>query len=79
MNIEYRVKYYLGNLYEMFKNNQKIDYRVYLNEKEEIKEHSEFSKIIKEYEEFISKFYTLLESKSNLPIDVIKYEIMKYI
>jgi hypothetical protein len=50
--------------------------------KEEIKEnseHSEFSKIIKEYEEFISKFYTLLESKSNLPIDVIKYEIMKYI
>ena len=36
MNIEYRVKYYLGNLYEMFKNNQKIDYHVYLNEKEEI-------------------------------------------
>ena len=36
MNIEYRVKYYLGNLYEIFKNNQKIDYNVYLNEKEEI-------------------------------------------
>ena len=36
MDVEYRVKYYLGNLYEMFKNNQKIDYHVYLNEKEEI-------------------------------------------
>jgi len=36
MNIENRVKYYLGNLYEIFKNNQKIDYHVFLNEKEEI-------------------------------------------
>lgn len=36
MNIENRVKYYLGNLYEIFKNNQKIDYNVFLNEKEEI-------------------------------------------
>ena len=36
MDIKNRVKYYLGNLYEIFKNEQKIEYTVFLNEKEEI-------------------------------------------
>ena len=36
MNIDNRVKYYLGNLYEFFINKQKIQYHVTLNEKEEI-------------------------------------------
>ena len=36
MDIKNRVKYYLGNLYEIFKNEQKIEYLVFLNEKEEI-------------------------------------------
>jgi hypothetical protein len=38
-----------------------------------------FIKAIKEYEEFIKKVYTLAESNTNLPTDVIKYEIIKYI
>jgi len=36
MNINNRVKYYLGNLYEFFINKQTIQYHVTLNEKEEI-------------------------------------------
>jgi hypothetical protein len=34
---------------------------------------------IKEYEEFINKISQLLKSETNLPTDVIKYEIIKYI
>jgi hypothetical protein len=39
----------------------------------------EFVKTIEEYEEYRNKFYTFLESESNLSTDVIKYEILKYI
>ena len=40
---------------------------------------SKFVKEIKEYEEYITKVSTLLKSETNLPIDVIKYEILKYL
>ena len=36
MDIENRVKYYLGNLYEMYKRGEKIEYHTILNENEEI-------------------------------------------
>jgi len=36
MHIENRVKYYLGNLYNIFIKNQQIEYQYILNEKEEI-------------------------------------------
>ena len=39
----------------------------------------EFVKTIEEYEEYRNKFYTFLESERNVPTDVIKYEVMKYI
>ena len=39
-------------------------------------EYPKFVKDIEEYEDFINKFYTLLEYESNIPTDVIKYEIM---
>ena len=38
-----------------------------------------FIKAIDKYQQFKNKFYELVESECNLPIDVIKYEIMKYI
>jgi hypothetical protein len=44
-----------------------------------VKKYTSFIKAIKNYEEFIKKVYTLLESKINLPTDVIKYKIIKYI
>jgi hypothetical protein len=39
----------------------------------------EFVKAIEDYQHFKNKFYEFIESESNLPIDVIKYELMKYI
>jgi hypothetical protein len=39
----------------------------------------DFVKAIEEYEEYKNKVYTLVASETNLPTDVIKYEIIKYI
>ena len=39
----------------------------------------EFLKAIKEYEEYINKVYKLVELKTTLPTDIIKYELLKYL
>jgi hypothetical protein len=38
-----------------------------------------FLKAIKEYEEYINKVYKIVELKTTLPTDIIKYELLKYI
>jgi hypothetical protein len=45
----------------------------------EVDRYPKFVKAIEDYEEFINKFPKILESETNLPTDVIKYKIMKYI
>ena len=41
--------------------------------------YSEFLKAIKEYEEYINKVYKIVELKTTLPTDIIKYELLKYL
>jgi hypothetical protein len=54
-------------LHPIFKNDITVD------------KYLELYELIKNYEEFINTFYKLLENDTNIPTDVIKYEIMKYI
>jgi hypothetical protein len=44
-----------------------------------VDKYPEFYKLIQEYKQFINKFYQFIESNTNLPTDVIKYELVKYI
>ena len=44
-----------------------------------VDKYPKFVKVVEDYEEFINKLYTLFESNTNLPSDVIKYKIIKYI
>jgi hypothetical protein len=44
-----------------------------------VDKYPEFVKAIEDYEEYKKKVYTFLESEMNLPTDIIKYEIIKYI
>jgi hypothetical protein len=44
-----------------------------------VEKYPEFYKLIQDYQQFITKFHQFIESETNIPTDVIKYEIMKYI
>ena len=44
-----------------------------------LKTHKKFVIGIQKYEDFINKVYKILELKTTLPTDIIKYELMKYI
>jgi hypothetical protein len=47
--------------------------------KKDIMSFNPFRKLIPEYEEFINKVHKILELKTTLPTNIIKYEVMKYI
>jgi len=44
-----------------------------------VEKYPEFTKAIENYQQFITKVYQFVESETNLPTDVIKYELIKYI